>query len=56
MPVSLSLQNIETTMDLLNEEIRPWDATDVAEQFGDSLTLLPSNDNIKELQSILRDK
>ncbi|KAI8429245.1 hypothetical protein MSG28_007764 [Choristoneura fumiferana] len=43
-------------MDLLNEEIRPWDATDVAEQFGDSLTLLPSNDNIKELQSILRDK
>ncbi|XP_026328581.1 uracil phosphoribosyltransferase homolog, partial [Hyposmocoma kahamanoa] len=26
------------------------------EQFGESLTLLPSNDNIKELQTILRDK
>ncbi|XP_061709879.1 uracil phosphoribosyltransferase homolog [Cydia pomonella] len=43
-------------MDLLSDEIRPWDANDVKEQFGDSLMLLPSNDNIKELQSILRDK
>ncbi|XP_047986064.1 uracil phosphoribosyltransferase homolog [Leguminivora glycinivorella] len=43
-------------MDLINNEIRPWDADDVKEQFGDSLMLLPSNDNIKELQSILRDK
>ncbi|XP_063621227.1 uracil phosphoribosyltransferase homolog [Cydia splendana] len=43
-------------MDLISDEIRPWDANDVKEQFGDSLMLLPSNDNIKELQSILRDK
>ncbi|XP_063361563.1 uracil phosphoribosyltransferase homolog [Cydia amplana] len=43
-------------MDLLSGEIRPWDANDVKQQFGDSLMLLPSNDNTKELQSILRDK
>ncbi|XP_063379527.1 uracil phosphoribosyltransferase homolog [Cydia fagiglandana] len=43
-------------MDLISDDIRPWDANDVKEQFGDSLMLLPSNDNIKELQSILRDK
>ncbi|XP_037299391.1 uracil phosphoribosyltransferase homolog [Manduca sexta] len=43
-------------MDIIDNDIRQWDANDVKEQFGDSLTLLPSNDNIKELQSILRDK
>lgn len=43
-------------MDLLDNEIRQWDANDVKEQFGDNLTLLPLNDNIKELQRILRDK
>ncbi|XP_059052433.1 uracil phosphoribosyltransferase homolog [Achroia grisella] len=43
-------------MDLVDNDIRQWDAKDVKEQFGDSLTLLPSNDNIKELQTILRDK
>lgn len=43
-------------MDLIDNEIRQWDAADVKEQFGDNLTLLPLNDNIKELQTILRDK
>ncbi|KAJ0179690.1 hypothetical protein K1T71_004281 [Dendrolimus kikuchii] len=43
-------------MDIIDNDIRQWDADDVKEQFGDSLTLLPSNDNIKELQTILRDK
>ncbi|XP_023940190.1 uracil phosphoribosyltransferase homolog isoform X1 [Bicyclus anynana] len=42
-------------MDLIDSDIRQWDANDVKEQFGDSLMLLPSNDNIKELQTILRD-
>ncbi|XP_013201105.1 uracil phosphoribosyltransferase homolog [Amyelois transitella] len=43
-------------MDIIDTDIRPWDMNDVKEQFGDSLMLLPSNDNIKELQTILRDK
>ncbi|XP_004924798.1 uracil phosphoribosyltransferase homolog [Bombyx mandarina] len=43
-------------MEIIDQDIRQWDADDVKEQFGDSLTLLPSNDNIKELQTILRDK
>lgn len=43
-------------MDIIDNDIRQWDADDVKDQFGDSLTLLPSNDNIKELQTILRDK
>ncbi|KAM3961557.1 uracil phosphoribosyltransferase krishah [Aphomia sociella] len=43
-------------MDIIDNDIRQWDADDVKEQFGDSLMLLPSNDNIKELQTILRDK
>lgn len=43
-------------MDIVDNDIRPWDTKDIKEQFGDSLTLLPSNDNIKELQTILRDK
>ncbi|XP_026751000.2 uracil phosphoribosyltransferase homolog [Galleria mellonella] len=43
-------------MNKINNDIRPWDAKDIKEQFGDSLSLLPSNDNIKELQTILRDK
>ncbi|KAF9413947.1 hypothetical protein HW555_007977 [Spodoptera exigua] len=43
-------------MELIDNEIRQWDAADVKEQFGDNLTLLPLNDNIKELQTILRDK
>ncbi|CAG4966749.1 unnamed protein product [Parnassius apollo] len=43
-------------MELIDTDIRPWNAEDVREQFGDSLSLLPSNDNIKELQTILRDK
>lgn len=43
-------------MDLVNNDIRQWDVNDVREQFGDSLSLLPSNDNIIELQTILRDK
>lgn len=43
-------------MDLVDIDIRQWDANDVKDEFGDSLMLLPSNDNIKELQTILRDK
>ncbi|XP_068630452.1 uracil phosphoribosyltransferase homolog [Battus philenor] len=43
-------------MELIDTDIRPWSAEDVKEQFADSLSLLPSNDNIKELQTILRDK
>ncbi|CAH0407931.1 unnamed protein product [Chilo suppressalis] len=43
-------------MDFIDTDIRQWDANEVKEHFGDSLTLLPSNDNIKELQTILRDK
>lgn len=43
-------------MELIDTDIRPWSVEDVKEQFGDSLTLLPPNDNIKELQSILRDR
>ncbi|KAJ2946864.1 hypothetical protein O0L34_g16194 [Tuta absoluta] len=43
-------------MDVMESEIRPWTAEEILEQFGDNLTLLPSNDNIKELQTILRDK
>lgn len=43
-------------MEIIDNDIRQWEAEDVKEQFGDSLTLLPSNDNIKELQTILRDK
>ncbi|CAH2075576.1 unnamed protein product, partial [Iphiclides podalirius] len=43
-------------MELIDTDIRPWNSEDVREQFGDSLSLLPSNDNIKELQTILRDK
>lgn len=43
-------------MEIIDNDIRQWDADDVKEQFGDNLTLLPSNDNIKELQTILRDK
>lgn len=43
-------------MDLIDTDIRQWDVNDVKEQFGDSLMLLPPNDNIKELQTILRDK
>ncbi|XP_026490077.1 uracil phosphoribosyltransferase homolog [Vanessa tameamea] len=43
-------------MELIDNDIRQWDANDVKEQFGDNLMLLPSNDNIKELQTILRDK
>ncbi|XP_028173847.1 uracil phosphoribosyltransferase homolog [Ostrinia nubilalis] len=43
-------------MEFIDNDVRQWDANEVKEQFGDSLTLLPSNDNIKELQTILRDK
>lgn len=43
-------------MELIDNDIRQWDANDIKEQFGDNLMLLPSNDNIKELQTILRDK
>lgn len=43
-------------MDIIDNSIRPWDVHEIKEQFGDSLMLLPSNDNIKELQTILRDK
>ncbi|KAI5644005.1 uracil phosphoribosyltransferase domain-containing protein [Phthorimaea operculella] len=43
-------------MDVMESEIRPWTAEEILEQFGENLTLLPSNDNIKELQTILRDK
>ncbi|XP_049866456.1 uracil phosphoribosyltransferase homolog [Pectinophora gossypiella] len=43
-------------MELIDNEIRPWSIEEIKEQFGDNLTLLPSNDNIKELQTILRDK
>ncbi|VVC88535.1 unnamed protein product [Leptidea sinapis] len=43
-------------MDIIDNDIRPWDVNEVRAQFGDNLTLLPSNDNIKELQTILRAK
>lgn len=43
-------------MEIIDNDLRQWDANDVLDQFGDSVTLLPSNDNIKELQTILRDK
>ncbi|KAL4718204.1 hypothetical protein ACJJTC_005814 [Scirpophaga incertulas] len=43
-------------MEFVDNDIRQWDVNEVRENFGDSLTLLPSNDNIKELQTILRDK
>ncbi|KOB70843.1 Uracil phosphoribosyltransferase [Operophtera brumata] len=43
-------------MELNDTDIRPWSVEEVRDQFGDSLTLLPPNDNIKELQSILRDR
>ncbi|CAB3242914.1 unnamed protein product [Arctia plantaginis] len=43
-------------MDLIDNDIRQWSAEEIKEQFGDNLTLLPLNDNIKELQTILRDK
>lgn len=43
-------------MELIDNDIRQWSAEEIKEQFGDSLTLLPLNDNIKELQTILRDK
>lgn len=48
--------NDVNTMEIIDNDIRQWSAEEVKEQFGDSLTLLPSNDNIKELQTILRDK
>ncbi|GBP84418.1 Uracil phosphoribosyltransferase homolog [Eumeta japonica] len=43
-------------MDLVDCDIKQWSVDDVKDHFGDSLTLLPPNDNIKELQTILRDK
>lgn len=43
-------------MDLIDSDLRQWSAEEIKEQFGDNLTLLPLNDNIKELQTILRDK
>ncbi|CAK1552815.1 unnamed protein product [Leptosia nina] len=43
-------------MDLIDNDIRQLNVNEVKEQFGDSVTLLPPNDNIKELQTILRDK
>lgn len=46
----------KSIMEIVDSDIRPWSPEDVKEQFGDSLTLLPSNNNIKELQSILRDR
>lgn len=39
----------ETDMEVLTIQ-------DINDQFGDNLMLLPSNDNIKELQTILRDR
>lgn len=43
-------------MDVISDDIRQWTVEEVKDQFGDSVTLLPPNDNIKELQTILRDK
>lgn len=43
-------------MEIIDSDIKQWNSEEVKDNFGDSVTLMPSNDNLKELQTILRDK
>lgn len=51
-----SVPDMNLVGNMPNSNIRPTPAPDVVEEYGSNLKLLPTNNQVRELQTILRDR